>query len=306
MAICEPRHIESSAHSESTTTGGAVIKLHDVAWKTSSSSSRSIVSASTEATCVPTDVSECSDDDDFFDNSVIVVETIESSDDEGDETEDKERNNSTRQPTSKQPIKVVDLLSDPVEPVVVKDEVKKPLSLPNMSTQAKKTGGLRKGDLGGKGKEKSSGVSQKKGTAVAPGKSQQRCVAAAESEYNAKRRAMARKRKPAPEPGPERTVYDLFVPPAPTARTVKKRKRKRKRKRERKTAAGAVVGMVAGGVTLGPLGVVLGAAVGGMCTRQAAKKAEKRSQRRREQQAFRDNAMSRALQWDLNDSAVFV
>jgi len=328
-----------------------VVKHHGIVGK----SSRSIVSTTTDATCVPTDVSECSDD--YYDgSSVILVDAIDASYHK-DETEDVDRNSDRRQPASSPPVSIVDLLSDPidsstsVESGLGEDGIKKPPSLPSLLTPETKKddagevgikwptsfftpetkkddagkGDIRKGDKGRNGndrggdvikkkakgtKEKSKGIKDKAKGTVAAG--QRSVVVVPESEYNAKRRAMIRKKRrtaPVPVPAPEKegVVRELYVPPAETERAVKKRKRRRKKKRERKAVVGAMGGMVAGGVLLGPLGVVLGAAVGGFCTKQAAKKAEKRDQRKREQQAFRDYATSKALQWHLNDhAAVFV
>lgn len=338
--ICEPRRSESTTASGETSASSReqplVVKLHDddIVGK----SSRSVVSTTTDATCVPTDVSECGSsvdyDDDHYDNggSVMLlslpVETIEPSDHE-DEIEDRRQ-----PPDSSPPVSIVDLLSDPIiedllsDPVIESsstsvesclgdDGIKKPPSLPSLLTSETKKKkddeaagevDIRKGDnkSGDAIKEKA----KAKGTVVVANEPRQRSVVVVpESEYNAKRRAMIRKKKrrTAPELAPDEenktTVRELYVPPGETDRAVKKRKRRRKKKRERKTVAGAMGGMITGGVILGPLGVVLGAAVGGFCSRQAAKKAEKRDQRRREQQAFRDYASYKALQWHLNDRA---
>jgi uncharacterized membrane protein YebE (DUF533 family) len=94
---------------------------------------------------------------------------------------------------------------------------------------------------------------------------------------------------------------DLHVPPI--SKHYERKRNDRKKKRERKTAAGAVGGVVVGRLALGPIGVVAGAALGGYTVRQVAKKAAKRSQRRREQQAFRDYAVAKSIQWTLNDNA---
>jgi len=315
MAICEPRRSESTtASSESSASGEAlVVKLHGIVGK----SSRSVVSTTTDATCIATDVSECSDDD-YDGSSVILVETIEHSDDEDEIEDDIYGNSDRRQPASSPPVPIVDLLSDPidsstsVESGLGDDGIKKPRSLPSLLTPETKKDEIRNGDKGRNGNAGDDDAIKEKAKGTVANEPRQRSVVVVpESEYNAKRRAMIRKKKrrTAPEPAaPEKPVVrDLYVPPPETERALKKRKRRRKKKRERKTVAGAMGGMVAGGVFLGPLGVVLGAAVGGFCTRQAAKKAEKRDQRRREQQAFRDYATSKALQWHLNDhAAVFV
>jgi len=317
MAICEPRRSESTtASSESSASREAlVVTLHDIVWK----SSRSVVSTTTDATCVPTDVSECSDDD-YDGSSVILVETIEPWDheDEIEDEDDIDRNSDRRQPASSPPVPIVDLLSDPIDSSTSvkfglgEDGIKKPRSLPSLlMPETKKDdageGDIRNGDKGRNGNDGGGDVIKEKAKGTVANEPRQRCIVVVpESEYNAKRRAMIRKkRRTAPEPAHEKPVVrDLYVQ---TERAVKKRKCRRKKKRERKTVAGAMGGMIAGGVFLGPLGVVLGAAVGGFCTRQAAKKADKRDQRRREQQAFRDYASFKALQWHLNDhAAVFV
>lgn len=331
MAICEPRRSESttaSGESSASSRQPLLVKLHDgIVGK----SSRSVVSTTTDATCVPTDVSECgsSDDDYHYDGSsvILLLETIEPSDREEEIEEEIEGNRDRRQPPdSSPPVPIVDLLSDPIiedllsDPVIESsstsvesglgdDGIKKPPSLPSLLTpETKKKKDVDAGEVViRKGGDAIKEKTKAKGT-VANQPRQRSVVVVPESEYNAKRRAMIRKKKrriAATEPASELKpiVRELYVPPGETDRAVKKRKRRRRKQRERKTVAGAMGGMITGGVILGPLGVVLGAAVGGFCSRQAAKKAEKRDQRRREQQAFRDYASYKALQWHLNDRA---
>lgn len=293
MAICEPCVSESSAHGEMSAASETLVKLHGIAGK----SSRSVVTTAT----VPTDVSECGEDD----NSVVlVVETVDDSSDDESRRCRTDKNSATKPPIHAPPVQTVDLLSGDVfedstsksaesESDFGEDVVQKPRSLPSVLELSKNYDDNR-------GKINNYKV-------VTPIKTelQRGSTKIPESLHKAMRarRAAIRKWQTAPEPVPQRT-YDLYVPPHQSPAAVQKKKRKKKKKRERKTVAGAVGGMVAGAMIGGPIGVVLGAAVGGLCTRQAAKKAEKRSQRKREQQSFRDYAMSRGLQWELNGDAV--
>jgi len=326
MTGCELR-VSKSSPSDSSASDAALIKLseliklRDIVGK----SSRSIVSTTTDATCVATDVSECGDGD-HDDNSVVVVETCESSDEDElafhdsfrcmchngsqENAADKSRNQTPS-------VQIVDLLtgdsiaksSNSVESDFADDNIKKPRSVPSMfkpGMQMKKDNANDVDLLDGKGSNIDVSMSKVQEPSAKHPQHMVKCVEIPATHRHAKRKSMVRKWQSAPELGPRRNIDDLYVPPPPPAGTVRKKKRKKKKKRERKTAAGAVGGMVAGGFILGPVGVVLGAAVGGFCTRQASKKAEKRKQRKREQQSFRDYATSKALQWELNDAAVFV
>jgi len=302
MPNCEPQ--VSSASSEALLSGEAFVKLHG-------KSSRSVVTTAT----VPTDVSE-SGDDDFDDSSIVlVVETVDdSSDDESCGRCGMEKNSVTRPAKHVPPVQTVDLLSgDPfpdsnpnsVEPDFAEDAVvRKPRSLPSLLDSNKKTNDAKKNKKDTK-RSKINTTKDRPMTTVR----QQRRAEIPESLQKAKRarRAAIRKWDSAPKPGPNRTVYDLYVPPPhQTAAAAKKEKRKKKKKRERKTLAGAIGGMVAGAFIGGPIGVAVGAAAGGFCTRHAAKKSEKRKQRKREQRSFRDYATAKGLQWHMNgDAAVF-
>jgi len=321
MAECEP-HVSSVSSGATLVSGEALVKLHGIAGK----SSRSVVTTAT----VPTDVSECGDDD-HDNSSAFVIETYDdSSDDESCDCGRIEKNSVTRPTKHVPPVQsvdlMVDLMSDDLLPeptlqlvdtVLAEEVVHKPRSLPSIVDSSKK----KKKDA--KKKEKLASYTKRSKITKEPDDARMCKVNRApsmkpvvplrndeipESLLKAKRarRAAIRKWHSAPELGPERTVYDLYVPPHQTAAAAKKSKRKKKKKRERKTLAGAVGGMVAGAFIAGPLGVVLGAAAGGFCTRQAAKKGEKRAQRKREQRSFRDYATAKGLQWHMNgDAAVF-
>jgi len=304
MAICEPRVSESSAHGKRSASSEALIKLRDIAGK----SSRSVVTTAT----VPTDISECGEDD----NSVVLfVETVDDSSDDESCRCGTEKNSATQPPIHAPPVQTVDLLtgdlfddstSKSVESDFDEDVVQKPRSLPSVLDLSKKNGAKNRDSVN----IDTSSRKIRNDKVVTPIKTELQTGPTKIPENLRKamraRRAAIRKWHSAPELGPQRTVYDLYVPPHQSPAAVQKKKRKKKKKRERKTVAGAVGGMVAGAIIGGPIGVVLGAAVGGLCSRQAAKKVEKRSQRKREQQSFRDYAMSRGLQWELNgDAAVF-